>query len=160
MYAPWMQSHQSHCICKTAQKAPVDSLILFVCFKKTERWPEELLPWRSPWACSEERRLLETAGWDRREIQVRNLQLRNKTGKMLWGAHSRPTVRPQRCWKGRSGPGRTVETCCNAENHCVLETNISIRNLQGLMGRDRAVNKPFIYYFGSLIAVSFLCLRS
>lgn len=53
----------------------------------------------------------------------------------------------------------TVEVCFNAKNHCVLETSISIQNLQGLMGRDQAVNKTFIYYFASLIAVSFLYLR-
>lgn len=83
-----------------------------------------------------------------------------KLEKTLRGARSRPTGRPQRCWEGSLGPGRTVEICSNAENHSVLETNISIRSLQGLMGRDRAVNKPFIYYFGSFITVSFLCLRS
>lgn len=34
-FQPQMQSHQSHCFCKTAQKVPLDSLILFVYFKKT-----------------------------------------------------------------------------------------------------------------------------
>lgn len=154
-----MQSHQSHCLCKTGQKAPVDSLILFVCFKKKTKRPEELLPRRNPWGCSEER-FPETAGWDRQKIQAGNVQIRSKTVKMLWGACSRPTVRPQRCWKGSSGLGRTVDICSNAENHCVLETNISTGKLQGLMARDQTVNKPFIYYFGSLIAVSFLYLRN
>ena len=158
MYAPWMQSHQSHRVCKTAQKAPVDSLVLFVCFKGKTEQPEELLPWRSPWGCSEERRFPATAGWDRQEIldfmrlvfsslNDSMIQPRNKTVKMLWGAYSRPTGRPQRCCKGSLGPQRTVEICSSAEHHCVLETNIIIWNLQGLVGRDQAVNKPFLCKF-------------
>lgn len=41
-FQPWMQSHQSHCFCKTAQKAPLDSLILFVCVKKTRGAPSQV----------------------------------------------------------------------------------------------------------------------
>lgn len=94
-YAPWMQSHQSHCICKTTQKAPADSLILFVCFKKKTQCPEELLPWRSLWVCSEEGRLPKMAGWDGQKIQARNVQLGNKTIKLLWGACSSPQSHPR-----------------------------------------------------------------
>lgn len=39
-FQPLTQSHQSHC--KTAQKAPLDSLTLFVCFKKTRGAPSQV----------------------------------------------------------------------------------------------------------------------
>lgn len=50
----------------------------------------------------------------------------------------------------------------NEQNFCILETNISIQNLKGLVRGGQAVNKPYIYlfFFGSINTVSFLCVRS
>lgn len=41
-FQPQTLSHQSHWFCRTAQKAPLDSLILFLCFKKTRGAPSQV----------------------------------------------------------------------------------------------------------------------